>query len=87
MVSSSVFDELLGIPYPACIFLKFGWVGGGVNIGAASGERLGKTTPDRCHLYNPTQIIMIRSHGHWILTHMWIWITDIDAIFYPVLKM
>jgi len=55
MVSSSVFDELLGIPYPACIFLKFGWVGGGVNIGAASGERFGKTTPDRCHLYNPTQ--------------------------------
>lgn len=47
IVSSSVFDELLGIPYPACICLKVGWVGGGVNIGAASGERLGKTTPDR----------------------------------------
>jgi len=36
IVSSSVFDELLGIPYPASIFLKFGWVEG-VNIGAASG--------------------------------------------------
>lgn len=64
MVSSSVFDELLGIPYPACIFLEFGWVGGGVNIGAASGERFGKATPDRCHLYNPTNIMMTRSDGH-----------------------
>ena len=54
IVSSSVFDELLGIPYPAGIFLTFGWVGGGVNIGAASGDLFGKTTPDRCHSHNST---------------------------------
>jgi len=46
---------LLDIPYPACIFLIFGCVGGGVNIGAASGDLFGKTTPDRCHTYNSTQ--------------------------------
>lgn len=55
IVSSSVFDELLGIPYPGCICLAVRWVGGGVNIGAASGVRFGKTTPDRCHLSNETQ--------------------------------
>jgi len=71
IVSSSVFDELLGIPYPACIYLIFGWVEGGVNIGAASGVRFGKTTPDLCHSYNP------RQYDDDI----------INAIFYHVLKM
>lgn len=55
IVSSSLFEELLGIPYPACMCLKVGWVGGGVNIGADSEERLGNTTPDLCQSHNAIQ--------------------------------
>lgn len=60
IVSSSLLEELLGIPYPAWGF-RLGWVTGGVNIGDASTERLGNSTPERCHSYNPKPWIIHRS--------------------------
>jgi hypothetical protein len=44
-------EESTGIPQPAWRYdgKDAGRVTGGVNIGAASGERSGNSTPDRCN--------------------------------------
>lgn len=48
IVSSSLLDELLGIPKPACVILRVGLEAGGVKIGTAFNERLGNSIPERC---------------------------------------
>lgn len=49
IVSSSLLEELLGIPYPAWACLNVVCVTGGVKIAGASNECLGNSTPERCH--------------------------------------